>query len=258
MPLNIPGLLAPFQLVIYPRLVLPHISVKDIRHLDFRALKKAGYRGAVFDKDNCLTIPYKDTLVPELTDAWRECLDTFGDGNVIIVSNSAGTYLDAGGIQAESVSHHLGVPVLVHDAFKPAYSCITAIRTYFASLQRPIREHELIIVGDRIFTDIIMANRIRRASERKQNALLPVNIPGTGSGDMPPTEPAGPLGVWTTGLWKKEALVMRYLEASLVKAVDRWSTGPSFDASRYVKEPPAPLEVKKSHWASRLLSRFRT
>jgi predicted HAD superfamily phosphohydrolase YqeG len=27
---------------------------KDIRQLDFVALCKAGYRGAVFDKDNCL------------------------------------------------------------------------------------------------------------------------------------------------------------------------------------------------------------
>lgn len=55
---------------------------KDIRYLDFAALRKAGYRGAVFDKDNCLvrykplimtfaessgqTVPYQDTLVPEL------------------------------------------------------------------------------------------------------------------------------------------------------------------------------------------------
>jgi predicted HAD superfamily phosphohydrolase YqeG len=30
------------------------IAQKDIRHLDFRALKEAGYCGAVFDKDNCL------------------------------------------------------------------------------------------------------------------------------------------------------------------------------------------------------------
>ena len=27
---------------------------KDIRQLDFLALREAGYRGAVFDKDNCL------------------------------------------------------------------------------------------------------------------------------------------------------------------------------------------------------------
>lgn len=73
MPLNIPGLLVPFQLLIYPRLVVPALVVKgscddiffpvqyltvtaqeDIRQIDFSALKRAGYRGAVFDKDNCL------------------------------------------------------------------------------------------------------------------------------------------------------------------------------------------------------------
>jgi hypothetical protein len=32
-------------------------------------------------------------------EAWKECLETFGEDNVLIVSNSAGTYLDAGGIQ---------------------------------------------------------------------------------------------------------------------------------------------------------------
>ena len=71
MPLNIPGLLVPFQLIFNPRIVLPAIVVKgtvfihrvpvttsspqqDIRYLDFAALRKAGYRGAVFDKDNCI------------------------------------------------------------------------------------------------------------------------------------------------------------------------------------------------------------
>lgn len=28
----------------------------DIRQINFRALKKAGYRGVVFDKDNCLVL----------------------------------------------------------------------------------------------------------------------------------------------------------------------------------------------------------
>jgi phosphatidylglycerophosphatase GEP4 len=34
--------------------ILKKTTQKDIRHIDFGALKKAGYRGAVFDKDNCL------------------------------------------------------------------------------------------------------------------------------------------------------------------------------------------------------------
>jgi phosphatidylglycerophosphatase GEP4 len=30
------------------------VTQEDIRQLDFAALRQAGYRGAVFDKDNCL------------------------------------------------------------------------------------------------------------------------------------------------------------------------------------------------------------
>lgn len=151
MPLNIPGLLVPFHLVFNPRLVIPHIVVngnalgainiswilrssaqEDIRQVDFRALKRAGYKGAVFDKDNCIvrdnllelllkaeirqTLPQQDGLVPELQvrlywralvaalltfrqDSWRECREVFGEGNILIVSNSAGTQSDAGGLQ---------------------------------------------------------------------------------------------------------------------------------------------------------------
>ncbi|KAL0955749.1 hypothetical protein HGRIS_001964 [Hohenbuehelia grisea] len=199
MPLNVPGLLAPFQLLLKPRLVLPSLTVKDIRALHFPALHKAGYRGVVFDKDNCLTVPHRDTLVPELEDSWRQCRRTFGAGNVLIVSNSAGTHLDAGEIQAESVTHHLGVPVLRHPSMKPAYSCIKLIRNYFATLPKPIKDDELIVVGDRIFTDVIMANRMRTSHVD------------------------GPLAVWTTGVWHKESMLMRWMEKGLVSLVAKYS-----------------------------------
>ncbi|KAI0764334.1 mitochondrial PGP phosphatase-domain-containing protein [Trametes elegans] len=175
MPFNLPGVLVPLHLLINPRLVVPSIVVKDIRQLDFPALYKAGYRGAVFDKDNCLTIPHEDRLVPELVDAWKECRETFGPANVLI---------------AESVSHHLSVPVLRHTSLKPSYSCIKSIRAYFASLPRPVRDEELVVVGDRLLTDIVMANRMSHRA--------------------PPS--VGPLAVWTEGLWKRENLALRALE----------------------------------------------
>jgi hypothetical protein len=34
------------------------VTQEDIRQLDFAALRQAGYRGAVFDKDNCLVSLY--------------------------------------------------------------------------------------------------------------------------------------------------------------------------------------------------------
>lgn len=37
------------------RLALPHLSVPDIRWVNWDALAAAGFRGCVFDKDNTLT-----------------------------------------------------------------------------------------------------------------------------------------------------------------------------------------------------------
>ncbi|TFL07120.1 mitochondrial PGP phosphatase-domain-containing protein [Pterulicium gracile] len=260
MPLNIPGLIVPFQLLFYPRLALPAVVVKDIRQLDWAALKAAGYRGAVFDKDNCLTIPHNDTLVPQLQDAWSDCLHTFGPGNVLIVSNSAGTHLDPGGIQAESVSYHLRVPVLTHRSLKPAYTCITSIRTYFASLASPIRDGELIVVGDRIFTDIIMANRMALKSSKaplsvaeaktttsnsRQEALIPTNE------KEPDVASRGPLAIWTTGVWQKESMAMRWCEQKLVDRVRVWTNSdPSvYYGRRFVKrEVVEEMPVAKRPW----------
>ncbi|KAF9450094.1 hypothetical protein P691DRAFT_798553 [Macrolepiota fuliginosa MF-IS2] len=290
MPLNIPGLLAPFQLLIHPRIVIPNVIVKDIRYLDFAALRKAGYRGAVFDKDNCLTIPYEDTLVPELETAWAECRKTFGQGNVVIVSNSAGTQTDPGGIQSESVSHHLQVPVLYHKSFKPAYSCVSSIRTYFSSLHRPISDDELIIVGDRIFTDIVLANRMRLTNPKRPTD--PVHSPkprgllgeafscvfekdGTASTEREGVrverekgmeqgrerrlvEGRGPLAVWTTGVWEREAMGMRWVEKRVVQAVEKWSTPQEEEAScesaKFIRR--AKLEEEKQSMSARLWSRL--
>lgn len=40
------------------RVTKPSDMQTDIRQLDFPALRKAGYRGAVLDKDNCLVRLY--------------------------------------------------------------------------------------------------------------------------------------------------------------------------------------------------------
>ncbi|KAG2104055.1 HAD phosphatase [Suillus discolor] len=245
MPLNIPGILAPFHLLKNPRLVIPHVTVKDIRQIDFLALRNAGYRGAVFDKDNCLTIPYKDTLVPQLEDAWKECREAFGDENIIIVSNSAGTKFDAGGIQAESVSFHLSVPVLRHNTLKPGYSCIASIRTYFSSLRIPIPDDELVVVGDRIFTDVIMANRMRFGfASSASDASARVRI-------------GGPLAIWTDGVWQKESMVMRWAEKRLVDLVRKWARHgetSSVGTNIFVRELPLPEPRKTGSALTKILN----
>ncbi|EGN92760.1 hypothetical protein SERLA73DRAFT_65290 [Serpula lacrymans var. lacrymans S7.3] len=224
MPVNIPGILVPFHLLFNPRLVIPHVVVKDIRQIDFIALRKAGYRGAVFDKDNCLTVPYEDELVPELQDAWKECRSVFGQGNVLI---------------AESVSHHLSVPVLRHASLKPSYACISRVRGYFSSLRVPVRDEELVVVGDRIFTDVVMGNRMGRGGG------------GVGGAE----KETGPLAIWTRGVWKRESMAMRWLEKGLVDAVGRWTGGERLESGSFVKRIPV-TEVKEGR-LTRLVNRFR-
>ncbi|KAJ7647756.1 mitochondrial PGP phosphatase-domain-containing protein [Roridomyces roridus] len=261
MPLNIPGILVPFQLVFKPRIILPNLIVKDIRQLDFVALKNAGYRGAVFDKDNCLTLPHKDELVPELESAWDECRKTFGDGNVLIVSNSAGCNADIGGIQAESVKRHLRAPVLFHSSPKPSYSCIRAIQRYFLSLRAPVRPEQLIVVGDRIFTDVVLANRLRGL--QRGSGLLHFSFRcgfergGTVERENPTafshlSAECGPLAVWTQGVWKREATLMRWLEKKLVDLIQRRVSRDEIEpkiTSPFLKQlPPPPPLVRKRSW----------
>lgn len=83
--------------------------------------------------------------------------------------------------QAESLSNHLGVPVLIHNNPKPANSVVKAIEKYFGGFPlpnsnlaakiiiptksiHPTRPHsvpKLLVIGDRISTDLILASRLR-------------------------------------------------------------------------------------------------
>ncbi|KIO19526.1 hypothetical protein M407DRAFT_82679 [Tulasnella calospora MUT 4182] len=256
MAANLSGTLNVFRALVQPRLIVPDLSVKSIRAVDWRALRQAGYVGAVFDKDNCLTRPYDDKLVPELKDSWEECKEVFGRDNVLIVSNSAGTKSDAGLIQAESVSHHLGVPVLAHTTKKPG--CIKPILRYFSERHppppalssppphartsptklsilftrfcSPPQHHpKIIVVGDRLFTDVLMANRIGPSA----------------------------LAIWTTGLWVRESMFLRRLEKLFLDSVLRYR---KYCRQRIAKaseevEPPADPSVEL---AKRFIRRPRT
>ena len=73
-----------------PSLALPHVSVQDIRWLDWAELRRAGFRGVVFDKDNTLTTPYAPALWPPLAATFDQCRATFPPGALAIYSNSAG------------------------------------------------------------------------------------------------------------------------------------------------------------------------
>ncbi len=65
------------------------MSVPSIAWVDWEALRKAGFEGCVFDKDNTLTEPYADEVAPQLLPSLRRCQQAFG-GRLVLFSNSAG------------------------------------------------------------------------------------------------------------------------------------------------------------------------
>ena len=172
-------------------------------------------------------------------------------------------------LQAESVTHHLSAPVLRHSSLKPSYSCIKNIRAYFSSLPRPVRDDELIIVGDRLLTDMVMANRMtrRRPQVPRQDATdeKAALVEESGCADVIYSERVGPLGVWTEGLWKREALALRALERGMLAGVERWLLKPQDSAwreslqHRFVRPLPVPPvpEVQEG-WVRRVWRTFRS
>ncbi|KAL3638287.1 hypothetical protein CASFOL_017658 [Castilleja foliolosa] len=135
------------------QLVIPHVSVPDIRRVDWAELKKRGFEGVVFDKDNTITAPYSLSLWPPLRSSVEQCKSLFG-ANIAVFSNSAGLYeYDPDGRKAAALEDAIGIKVIRHGVKKPA-GAAEEIENHFGC-----KSSRLIMVGDRPFTDIVYGNR---------------------------------------------------------------------------------------------------
>lgn len=137
-----------------PSLLLPNLTVPDIRSINFNKLKAIGIKAVVFDKDNTLSEPYKNSLHLPFTSAMNECRRCF-PGKIAIVSNSAGSSDDrlSGHKQAQDVLQKMDIPVFIHNSKKPAKPEL--LIEYFKC-----NGDEIVVVGDRILTDIVYGNKI--------------------------------------------------------------------------------------------------
>ena len=88
--INLEGIVSSTVVLIKDRhLALPHVSVPDIRYMDWAELKRKGFCGVVFDKDNTITVPYSLALWGPLGSSIERCKSVFGN-DIAVFSNSAG------------------------------------------------------------------------------------------------------------------------------------------------------------------------
>lgn len=151
---NLEGTISSATVVVKDRhLALPHVSVPDVRYIDWGELQRKGFRGVVFDKDNTITAPYSLTLWGPIASSVERCKSVFGN-DIAVFSNSAGLYeYDPDGSKARALEKAIGIKVIRHKVKKPAGTA-EEIEEHFGC-----SSSLLILVGDRIFTDIVYGNR---------------------------------------------------------------------------------------------------
>ncbi|KAM9903062.1 hypothetical protein OXX79_003584 [Metschnikowia pulcherrima] len=146
------------RLAYNPALCLPHVTVASFDKLTFPIQipgHNAEIKGIVLDKDNCFAKDHDDKVWPAYAEAWERLRASYPKEKLLIVSNSAGTADDVDYLQAEKLERDTGVTVLRHPTKKPG--CHKEIMAYFA--ENGINDaSEVAVIGDRLFTDMLMAN----------------------------------------------------------------------------------------------------
>ena len=187
--LSLPGAWTIAGLLLLPprrrrELVTPHFHAVSVASIDFEAMRRAGCRAVVLDKDNTITPPLsRAPPPPPMRDAIRRAQAAFGYENVVVLSNSVGlesfpgydadeadgaAEADAGGPGPDGrpppstppdgvpeAEERLGLRVLRHAFRKPA----GAAGELEASLGTGVRADEMLVVGDRVMTDVLFGRR---------------------------------------------------------------------------------------------------
>ena len=165
--LNLSGSLNFLRLFYNPTSCLPHHTVSTFDQLPVplssafsnkSGEKKPNIRAVVLDKDNCFAVPYENTVYGPYKSKFEELRAAYPGSRLLIVSNSAGTDDDKGYAEAELVERNTGVSVLRHSTKKPG--CHGEIMMYFRSAPDAgvTSPDQVAVVGDRLFTDVMMAN----------------------------------------------------------------------------------------------------
>ncbi|RKF80678.1 Phosphatidylglycerophosphatase GEP4, mitochondrial [Golovinomyces cichoracearum] len=186
--INISATLNLFRLITRPNLCLPQATISTFADLPvpldeaFSSNEKGNQRNrnvnieaVVLDKDNCFAVPQTNTVHEPYQKKFEQLKAAYPNGRLLIVSNTAGTIsVDPVGQLASEVQKATGVRVLRHAIRKPG--CHAEILEYFrhqcpgVNITRP---DQIAIVGDRITTDVMLANVMGSYAVWVQNGIVP-------------------------------------------------------------------------------------
>ncbi|TKA40277.1 hypothetical protein B0A54_10883 [Friedmanniomyces endolithicus] len=180
--MNVSASINVLRLLANPTLCLPHYTVSTFDQLPLplsSACSKYGtekgpdIRAVVLDKDNCFAVPKQNSVYPAYSAKFDELRKAYPDSRLLIVSNSAGTSSDKGYQEADLLERNTGVKVLRHTTKKPG--CHAEIMSHFRNAPETgvTASNQVAIVGDRLFTDVLMANMMGSHSVWIKDGVVP-------------------------------------------------------------------------------------
>ncbi|KAK2602538.1 hypothetical protein N8I77_009058 [Diaporthe amygdali] len=164
--LNLSASLNIFKLLSNPSLCLPHAAISTFKDLPIpldSAFKRKGVevniKAVVLDKDDCFARPETNEVYEPYQERFEALKAAYPGRRILIVSNTAGALsYDTKAQMASELEKTTGVTVLSHRVKKPG--CGSEIMEYFhkhpeTGVSSP---SQVAIVGDRLFTDMMLAN----------------------------------------------------------------------------------------------------
>ncbi|KAH3686110.1 hypothetical protein WICPIJ_002916 [Wickerhamomyces pijperi] len=161
--MNISATLNVLRLLTNPQLCVPHLTIPSFDKIPIPlcfpssiTTAQPEIKAIVLDKDNCFAKDHDDKVWPEYQETFTKLRTQYPGASLLIVSNSAGTNDDINHSQAKILEESTGVTVLRHSTKKPG--CHHEIMEYFKTNNICHKPEEVAVVGDRLFTDVLMAN----------------------------------------------------------------------------------------------------
>ncbi|EON97541.1 putative had superfamily phosphatase protein [Phaeoacremonium minimum UCRPA7] len=183
MNLNLSASLNVFKLLSRPSLCLPHATIATFNDLPIpldSAFKQKGrdvdIRAVVLDKDDCFAYPETSEVYGPYKAKFEALKAAYPGRRLLIVSNTSGALsYDPSRKLATEVENGTGVTVLPHQTKKPG--CGAEIMDYFRHHPETgvTSPHQVAIVGDRLSTDMMLANMMGSWGIWVQDGVIPLH-----------------------------------------------------------------------------------
>lgn len=176
--MNVSGTLNSLRILYNPSLFLPTTTISTFASLPIPLPEKVSgtpIKVVLLDKDNCFAVPHTNDVFAEYQDVFAKLRKEYPGDQLMIVSNTAGSTDDPELHQAAELEKATGVKVIQHHDKKPG--CGGEIIDYLKKSGIITKAEEVSVVGDRLMTDVVMANLMGSASVWIRDGVVPSKSP---------------------------------------------------------------------------------